>query len=471
MKKRIFYKTISYVACVLILTYMNGCKKFVQIPGPKNSIVTNQVFADSADATQAILGMYINDSNVVSGSGGISGGILTVCTGLSADELSSATGSISDIEFYSDKISSADNENITILWNQDYKNIYFANASIEGLQQSRSLSSSLKSQLLGEAELYRGMIYFNMVNLFGGVPLAKTTNYKVNEVLPRSPVDSIYKQILADATDAQSLLGVNYVTSGRLRPNKYTATAFLAKVYLYQKQWANAEAAASSIINSGEYALEADLNNVFLAGSNEAIWQFQPVIQGYETNDGVLLVPGSNDITPSYGINNYLLSAFEAGDQRKVKWLNYNVVNGTNNYYPYKYKLGYDGNSSPVEDNMVFRLGEQYLIRAEARAEQSGEQTGAISDLNIIRTRAGLPNYTGATDQASLLNVIYHERQVELFCEQGNRWFDLKRTGTINTVLGVPGNEKQGWQPFAELYPIPNSELQGNPFLIQNPGY
>jgi hypothetical protein len=116
---------------------------------------------------------------------------------------------------------------------------------------------------------------------------------------------------------------------------------------------------------------------------------------------------------------------------------------------------------------MFLRLGEQYLIRAEAEAHLN-DNTNAIKDLNIIRNRAGLANYAGATDQTSVLTAIMHERQVELFCEWGNRWFDLKRTGTIDAVLGA---EKPGWQPYIALYPVPLTEIQSNPFLIQNPGY
>jgi hypothetical protein len=169
------------------------------------------------------------------------------------------------------------------------------------------------------------------------------------------------------------------------------------------------------------------------------------------------------------------LNAFEGQDQRRVSWLDSNLVNGMVFYYPYKYKLGYDGNSTPQEDYMIFRLAEQYLIRAEAQAEGAGAGlSGAISDLNVIRTRAGLGSST-AVGQNGILTAIQHERQVEFFCEWGNRWYDLKRTGSVDGVMGGSSGvclEKGGtWMSSAQVFPIYIGEIQTNPFLIQNPGY
>jgi hypothetical protein len=115
---------------------------------------------------------------------------------------------------------------------------------------------------------------------------------------------------------------------------------------------------------------------------------------------------------------------------------------------------------------MIFRLGEVYLIRAEAAAEL-GNTTAALNDLNTVRARAGLTP-SAAVSQEDILAAILHERQTELFCEWATRWLDLKRTGTINTVLGA---EKPGWQPTDALFPVPNPEIQVDNLLKQNPGY
>ena len=148
------------------------------------------------------------------------------------------------------------------------------------------------------------------------------------------------------------------------------------------------------------------------------------------------------------------------------------MANGVTYYYSFKYKS--DSLGAPVtEYEMVLRLGEQYLIRAEAEAEL-GQTVSATSDLNAIRIRAGLDSTT-ASSQQDLLTAILHERQVELFTEWGHRWLDLIRSGTVNSVMGSPGNvcqEKRGtWSPDWQLYPISLYELQHDPNLVQNAGY
>ena len=115
-------------------------------------------------------------------------------------------------------------------------------------------------------------------------------------------------------------------------------------------------------------------------------------------------------------------------------------------------------------------MADQYLIRAEARAQQ-GNISGAQSDLNAVRLRAGLPA-TAAAGKADLLTAIAHERQIELFTEIGNRWFYLKRTGTIDAVMSTVAPQKGGtWASFKQLMPVPTSEITINPHLIQTPGY
>ena len=121
----------------------------------------------------------------------------------------------------------------------------------------------------------------------------------------------------------------------------------------------------------------------------------------------------------------------------------------------------------------MFRLGEIYLIRAEARAQQ-GNSTGAgsaASDLNTVRARATLPPTTAVT-QADMLAAIAHERRVELFCENGNRFFDLRRTGNLDAVMNVLAPLKGGsWASNKEWWPIPLSDIQNDINLTQTPGF
>jgi hypothetical protein len=358
------------------------------------------------------------------------------------------------------------------------------NLALERLSISNSLTPAVKQQLMGEAKFLRAFFYFYLTNLYGDVPLTTSSDYTANAVLSRSSQQLVYQQIIADLLSAQSLLSNGYVaadaetaTTERVRPNKWAATALLARAYLYTGDWADAIKQATAIINnSSEYNL-VPLNNVFLKNSNEAIWQWQPVTTGWNTWDALVFVlpasgpsPGSNIGHHPVFLSPQLQNSFEAGDQRKLNWLDSVDVNGTTYYYPYKYKSA-TLNAPVTEYTMVLRLGEQYLIRAEAEAENN-DSGDAITDLNIIRTRAGLPNYAGATDKTSVLAAIMHERQVELFTEWGHRWLDLKRTGNINAVMtAVAPTKGTTWNPDWALYPLPLYDITQDPKLTQNPGY
>ena len=177
---------------------------------------------------------------------------------------------------------------------------------------------------------------------------------------------------------------------------------------------------------------------------------------------------GSN---PVY-LSSFLLSAYEPGDQRRVSWVGSKTVGTNTYYYPFKYESA-TFNTPVTEYLMVLRLAEQFLIRAEARAQQSN-LSGAASDLNMIRNRAGLTNTT-ATTQADMLTAIYHERQVELFTEWGHRWLDMKRIGNIDAVMGGSTGVCQAkggtWNTDWQWYPLPLYDLQQDANLVQNAGY
>jgi len=196
---------------------------------------------------------------------------------------------------------------------------------------------------------------------------------------------------------------------------------------------------------------------------------------GWNTEDArVFILPatGPNSVSgtgfPVY-LSDELLNSFEDGDRRRLKWVDSVIVNSTNYYYPFKYKSALLG--APVTEYLtVFRLAEQYIIRAEARAKQNNID-GAKSDMNMIRTRAGLKSLQ-MTDQASLLLAIQHERQIELFTEWGHRWLDLKRNNTVNEVMGtVAVNKGSTWNPDWQWYPLPAYDLVHDKNLSQNHGY
>jgi len=470
--KNVTFGYYTMMTMLVMASMMTACKKLIEIPpNPPTEITAQQQFADSATTMTAMANIYSYQSNQNGFT--FDDGYLDLCGGLSSDEISATTSQTDDLEFYEYGVTRF-NDYISSMWSDPYSSLYPVNDAISGIAASSGLSASLKTQLTGELEVVRSLYNFYLVNLFGPVPLITSTDYTATSKLGRTSVDSIYMQILTDLTAAQQVLTTTYAGPGNYRPNLYVVKAFLAKVYLYQQNWQAAYNAADTVINSGMYSLQTNLDNVFLDGSTEAIWQI-PANGGAGTYASVTkeaqnYIPQTPGTVPRYPLTSFLINAFEPGDQRLLNWTDSVVVNtGSGNqtfYYPYKYKNVYVSTSPATEDFMIFRLGEQYLIHAEAAAEL-GQLGTALSDLNTIRARAGLPASTAST-QASLLTAIMHERQVELFSEWGNRWLDLVRTGMANTVLNA---EKGGFQSYMTLYPLPNTQLETNILLTQNPGY
>lgn len=474
-------KTKNWVAIGFAVMTTLGCKKLVEVPAPYTSISAANVYTTDATSIAVLTGIYAKLSGASFGSVGLQS--MSFYGGLSADELTLYSGVVNttDIASYTNSLTAL---NALDIWGNTYPYIFQTNAAIEGISASGSLTQAVKQQLIGEAEFMRAFFYFYLVTLYGDVPLVLSTDYTQTATLPRTAKALVFRQIIADLKDAQSRLDSIYVdatvlktTTERTRPNKWVATALLARAYLYTADYANAEAQATNVINnSGLFSLST-LNNAFLrasAGNKEAIWQWQPVTAGYNTQDARLFIIPSTGLSlnsnPVY-LSKGFVGSFEVGDQRRANWVDSVVASGIKYYYPYKYKINAI-NAAVTEYEMVFRLGEQYLIRAEARAQQD-ELSAAASDLNVIRNRAGLANITYIS-QADLLTATLKERRVELFTEWGHRWLDLKRTGSVDSVMGVDGacQAKGGtWNTNWQLYPITLAELQGNPFLSQNTGY
>lgn len=442
-----------------------SCQKLVEVDVPPTQVTTDNLFLNDKNAVSAINGVY---SQLMLSNGYFLNGGLSVYGASSSDEVT-VTSSLPavDQEFYTNSVSVTNTDVQNNLWRNAYQIIYQTNAIIEGLNKPNGVTAATKKQLLGECFFVRALCYFNMVNLFGDIPLETSTDYLINGSKPRTPSQDVYMQVLNDLKAAKDSLPATYPSTGRVRPNKWAVTALLARVYLYQKDYANAEAQATEVINQTTYSLPT-LANAFLSSSSEAILQFQPLTgPGYNTAEGAIFIPFPFFPTiPSYPISNSLFNSFETNDKRKTTWIGSIVISGQTYYYPAKYKV-YSDASAITEYNMILRLGEQYLIRAEARAQTGTNLTGAQADLNVIRTRAGLPNTTAST-QAQLVTAVAHERQDELFAESAHRWFDLKRTGQADAVLSLV---KSNWKSTAALLPIPQSEILTNTTLKQNPGY
>lgn len=486
-------RSATSASFLIALLFAASCKKFVTIPPTAAKVDLGSVFQSDAAAIALMNGIYVQEVRNTEGYFCY----ISRAAGLSADELTNEAGTSVISALYTNSLTSS---SFSYFWSEFYTYLYTANEIIDGVKSPNSLSPTARTRLEGEAKFTRALLYFYLINLHGDVPLVTSTNYLNNLQMGRSSMADVYLQIIKDLQDAENLLGEAYTTADlktvsttdRLRPNKWAAAALLARVYLFTGDNANAITESTKVISqSSVYKLET-LNNVFLATSKEAIWQLQPTGNlNYNTFDGNTFILVAN---PDYGhpvsISSTLYAAFEAGDNRKTNWIGTYIGNKTY-YFPYKYKVGSTGTASVplTEDQMVLRLGEQYLIRAEANV-QSGNIADAIADLNTLRARARaavttavpnpLPALSATISKTDALAAVEHERQVEMFTEFGDRWLTLKRLrgfsnpsiSRADEIMPAITKAKGGtWSTNWQLYPIPFNEIRDDPALTQNPGY
>lgn len=451
------YQFLLLALCILL----GSCNDFVDVDIPKSQLTAQAVFEDVATANAAIAGLYTKMRNSGILAGDATG--ISCYLGLYADEFDYyQQNAVSS--FYNNSLFAAD-LGVNDIWNQSYNQIYSANSIIEGLNKSNFIAESDKKQPLGEALFIKALLHFYLLNLYGDIPYINTTDYLQNSRVSRVPTDQVYQYIIKDLDQSIALLSENYTSTDRIRPNRSTAKALLARVYLYMKLYPEASNAASAVINNPLYVRENDLDKIFLKTSKTTIWQFMPSAAGANTSEGSLYIftagpPAIVALKPEF------INAFEANDQRKMYWTTEVTNDGATWYYASKYK---QESSTPtsVEYSILFRLAEQYLIRAEARAYQ-GDLIGAKEDLNIIRNTAGLSNTTAVIAEEIIKDVL-NQRRFELFTEFGQRFFDLKRTGKLNETLTI---SKPGWNATDSFWPIPALELNANPNLKpQNQGY
>lgn len=454
----------AFFLLLFLWVFCSGCEDFLEVDDPLGEISNEEVFNDEATALASVTSLYgkLRDEVMVSGSSSGMG----VLMGLYTDELDLYGMPWEPSQtFYYHQVLAAD-PLVQSIWDNAYNLIYMCNAALEGLEAAEQLPSPFKQQLKGETLFIRGLVNCYLVNLFGEIPYPKTTEYHSNSQIKKMSVALVYDNILQDLNDASSLLGDSYITGERVRANSWAVSALRARVYLYLERWQEAEAESSTIINNTSlFNLEPDLNNEFLKESRSAILQLKPQNDGSNTLEASTYIFDSPP-PPFVALSNNLVESMEINDLRKTLWIG-EVSDGSQSfYYANKYKQEFNTGSS-MEYTIVFRLAEQYLIRAEARANQ-GNLIGGQQDLNAIRQRAGLEN-TQANTPEQLKQAILKERRVELFTEQGHRWFDIRRYGMANEILGPI---KTGWKATDVLLPIPESDFLMNPNLApQNPGY
>jgi hypothetical protein len=445
----------TWIAILFIPFLGLSCKKMLEVKSPVDQLTNDKVFITDNSTMSALLSVYNQLSVTTSMESNI-----TTNMGAYADELNPGFSALS----YLNNAVPPNDDDLQLLWTGLYNAVYQSNALIETMNTNTSLSDSTRREVIGEAKFLRAFSYFYLVNTWGNVPLITSTNANNAALAKQETTANVYTQVVTDLLDAQKLLPESFIYPERVRASKMAASALLARVYLYQQQWAAAITQSTSVIQLSDKIKLDSLNNVFVKNSHETILQFWR--QNGFAITGLFFIPDQGD-EPDFPVTDFLLNAFVQGDMRKTSWLDSTIVGGFTFYFPYKYKKRGSTSGSDGEYSMVLRLGEQYLNRAEAFIN-TNNLPAAVADINTIRARAGLPAISNAYSQSQLLSIIQKERWNELFTEWGHRFFDLKRWGQLDAVLA---SRKPLWKLSAALLPIPQQEINRNPFLVQNPGY
>lgn len=445
---------MAYARLILLTLLLVSCRKLISVSPPVNEVPASDVYNSDVQADAAVADLYYSLGTNTNSN------LLSVINGMSADEGISLLGMYE--QFVSNSIPADDAQNDAI-WRSQYQTIYRCNAVLEGLAVQRGLTPEKVKQWEGEALFVRALCHYYLVGCWGDVPFITTTDVSKTTLAFRMPVDQVYGQLKQDLASAMELLPIAYTGVEKVRANRWAATALMARIALQAGDYAAAAAYATAVINARDYHLGV-YDSTFLYHSQQAILQVW-------NSDGVTLqgqtyIP-RNNITYC-PLTSDMMAAFEEGDRRKAAWTRPFIYGDDTLYYPYKYRNLTTATGDNKEYLMVLRLAEQYLIRAEARAQQQ-DYSGARADLNSLRQPAGLPDLLPFPDSSSCMQAVIHERRVELFAEWGDRWFTLKRTGIVNKVMGA--FKPTTWQHWAALYPIPKQELTKDKNLTQNPGY
>lgn len=458
MKRFILYILMSFV--------LMSCEDFLEVGPNTSQLETELVFKNDNTALAALEAIYheLQFNGFASGNAGS----ISVLSNTLGDDAIEYNTSNDRYDFYINSLR-ADNSSNNNIWSSVYTQMYRINALLEGINNNPHLSKESKNRIEGEIKFLRAFTYYYLVHFYGELPLVLTTDYAKNISLEKNTVEEVYHQIIQDLQDAIVYLPENYIHSNgeHIRPTKYAAYTLLARMALWQEKYDKAIKYSSLVINAGVYEL-IDLNDIFKANSAESIWQMVPVVPNTGANEGNVFILENNPATPNTAstssLTNDFLNIWEPQDLRGQNWVGIYTEGDSDYHYPFKYKIKRGGDSE--EYSMVLRLGELYLIRAEAEAKL-GNTENALEDLNMLRNRAGLNDWT-STEVSNIEQAVLDERRRELFSEWGHRWLDLKRFGKLEEILG---QKKPTWQSHAKLLPIPEQDILRNPFLTQNPGY
>jgi hypothetical protein len=456
------------ISLLLFIALTLSCSKELDI-NPTTSVDANQ-------AKQSIDLLVTGAYSLIGsgpGAGGQEGALYGTDLLLNADLLASENymqwrGTFNQYNEVSNKAISTTNTSITRMWRKGYAAINLANTILINLDKAKE---SDRNTFKGQALFLRGIVHFELLRFWMepstnlGVPLLTqpTEDFAQIQLPARATIDAGYTSIIADLTEAQTLLPA----ADDVYANKITAAAFLARVYLTKGDYNNALTSADAVISSGTYSLTGSVEEAFNGTSSESIFEIQQTTlnNAGTANDGLTTfyacdpsVPGSAS-RGDVGINSQFINQYEPADKR----LTLLIYNGTCN----KASVTSAKWKDPYANISVIRLSEMYLIRAECNQRLSSSVGDTpVNDVNAIRSKADASAYGSV-----VLDDILLERDLELAFE-GQRIHDYKRTG--KQIAGVDNQGNPITIKYTDpqfIFPIPQTEINTNKNLAQNSYY
>lgn len=481
---KITFKIITYF--LLAATVLPGCKKILE-EKPKTFVSPDAFYTSPSSYELTVMGIYRSIPSTLGGN-----------NWLSRESFSDIIGTVSGA--YEQGLPVYQNNhqpffyNVRGLWSDHFAIVKDANFILKKIGESTILSEAQKNTFSSEARFLRAYAYFQLVQLFGDVPLrTEPLEDLTNVQIERSPQQEVYNLIVDDLNFAEANLPDNAPATGRV--HKLVATALLAKVYLTMagnplnqtQYYTNAKDKALAVINSNRFALNDDYAETFhnTTYTTESIWEqtYQPGVGGNPLMQNSATAPGYVYIlTPAA----WFINSFANGDQRKAWGIKENYAAPSGTLAPFFHKFV---NLDWIDDGVItanagrleytiplLRLAEMYLIAAEAENEINGPGN-AYQYINTIRARARInksdpthvPDLSGLSKDA-FREAVLMERKWELHLE-GSTWYDLKRTNTLSKIQTIRGSDLvHPIGAYNNTWYIPDNEITNNN-IPQNPAY
>jgi len=401
---------------------------------------------------------------------------------------------------------------VSEVWTNCYLGISSCNFFLANVDKT-PISADLLTGYKAQVQFLRALFYFKLADVYGGVPIYTKPPTIAESKIKQSDKAAVIAQVISDLDFAIANLPDKAYTDGH--PVKGSALALKARVLLYQGQWADAATLANQVIQSGIFSLSSNYRTMFLAtgqtNNPEIIfssvftnpndysdldirWNWHGVVNprpelvnDYECTDG-LPITTSPLYNPASWLQNrdprlaLTIKKFEetaVNSAGKIVTFAYNGLSASG-YNPVKYGnwdcLPIDYSTQSEQDWILIRYADVLLMYAEAKNEASGPDASVYAAINQIRARVGInmPPIPNGLTQDQLRQRIRHERRIELALE-GLRWSDVKRWKTAETYIPTlidQGGVHRAFDPSKNyLMPIPQSEMDINPNLVQNPGY